>query len=90
MLLIRHAIGSRLFYQTENFEIQSKENLWRITVSIPKDQVEQIITFKDELNIFMVGKNEKTWYYSSNAEIDYQENLNKLVIIADHKTVYPV
>ena len=90
MLLIRHAIGSRLFYQTENFEIQLKDNMWMISVSIPTDQIEEIIKFKEELNLFVVGENEKTWFYSSNAEIDYQENVNQLVILADHKTVYPV
>lgn len=90
MLLIRHAIGSRLFYQTENFDVELKENKWMITVSIPNEPVEEIMKFKEELNIFIVGENKKTWYYSSNAEMDYQENLNKLRIIADHKTVYPV
>ena len=90
MLLIRHAIGSRLFYQTENFEIQLKGNMWMISVSIPADQIEEIIKFKEELNLFVVGENEKTWFYSSNAEIDYQDNVNQLVILADHKTVYPV
>ena len=90
MLLIRHAIGSRLFYQTENFEIQLKDNMWMISVSIPPDQIEEIIKFKEELNLFVVGENEKTWFYSSNAEIAYQENVNQLVILADHKTVYPV
>ena len=90
MLLIRHAIGSRLFYQTENFEIQLKDNMWMISVSIPPNQIKEIIKFKEELNLFVVGENEKTWFYSSNAEIDYQENTNQLVILADHKTVYPV
>ena len=73
MLLIRHAIGSRLFYQTENFDIQLKENKWVISVSIPTEQIEEIIKFKEELNLFVVGENEKTWYYSSNAEIEFNK-----------------
>ena len=71
MILIRHAIGSRLFYQTENFDVQQKGNQWTITVSVPEDKIEQIRKFKDELNFFVVGEHEKTWYYSSNAEIEY-------------------
>lgn len=90
MLLIRHAIGSRLFYQTENYEIQPKDNLWMICVSIPKDQIEQIIKFKEELNLFVVGENEKTWYYSSDSKIEYNEKEQQLVVLTDHKTVYPV
>ena len=90
MILIRHAIGSRLFYQTENFDVQQKGNQWMISISIPEEQAEQIRKFKDELNYFVVGENQKTWYYSSNAEIEYQDKENKLVVLADHKTVYPV
>lgn len=90
MILIRHAIGSRLFYQTENFDVQQKGNQWTIAIFIPGDKIEQIRKFKDELNFFVVGENEKTWYYSSNAEIEYQDKENKLVVLADHKTVYPV
>ncbi len=90
MILIRHAIGSRLFYQTENFDVQQKGNQWAIAVSVPEDKIEQIRKFKNELNFFVVGEHEKTWYYSSNAEIEYSDKENQLVVLADHKTVYPV
>ena len=53
------------------------------------DQKEEIIKFKEELNLFVVGENEKTWFYSSNAEIDYQ-GYKSASYFADHKTVYPV
>ena len=90
MILIRHAIGSRLFYQTENVDIQQKEKKWIISISIPEEQAEQIIQFKEELNFFVVGENEKTWYYSSDGEIEYRKEENQLVVYADHETVYPV
>jgi hypothetical protein len=90
MLLIRHAIGSCLFYQTENFDIVQNEKTWIISASIPDAQAKQIMKFKEELNLFVVGNNQKTWYYSSDAKIEYQENAYQLVVHADHKTVYPV
>lgn len=90
MILIRHTIGSRLFYQTDHFEIQKNGNKWLISVSIPKDQIEQILKFKDELNFFVVGDHQKTWYYSSGVELEYLENVNQLIVIADHQMVYPV
>lgn len=90
MLLIRHAIGSRLFYQTTDFDIQQEKNKWMISVSVPKEQAKQIIKFKDELNFFVVGDHEKTWYYSSDAQIEYKDEINQLVVFANHKTVYPV
>ena len=90
MLLIRHAIGSRLFYQTENFDVQQKGNQWILSVSVPEEQAKQIIKFKDELNFFVVGDQEKTWYYSSDSNIEYVNGDNQMLIYADHKTVYPV
>lgn len=90
MLLIRHAIGSRLFCQTENFDVQQKGNQWLISVSVPMEQAKQIIKFKDELNFFVVGDHEKTWYYSSDSNIEYVNGDNQMLIYADHKTVYPV
>ncbi|WP_251032900.1 hypothetical protein [Bacillus sp. ISL-7] len=45
--------------------------------------------FQDELNIFEAKENEKTWYYSSDSQINFQPNEKQLVILADHKTVYP-
>ncbi len=90
MLLIRHAVGSRLFYQTENFDIQEKEDKWIISISVPEEQAKQIVKFKEELNLFVVEKNEKTWYYSSDANIVFNEDLNQLIVFVDHKTVYPI
>ena len=54
------------------------------------EQAKQIIKFKDELNFFVVGDHEKTWYYSSDSNIEYVNGDNQMLIYADHKTVYPV
>jgi hypothetical protein len=45
---------------------------------------------KEELNLFEVKENEKAWYYSSDARIEFNDGENHLIILADHKTVYPV
>jgi hypothetical protein len=90
LLLIRHSIGSRLFYQTDHYNIQPKEDKWVISIEIPENEVNEIIKFKEELNLFEVEKNQKTWYYSSDADVHFNRANNQIIIIADHKTVYPV
>ncbi|MEK3856563.1 hypothetical protein [Cytobacillus sp. FSL H8-0458] len=89
MLLIRHSVGSRLFYQTNEYNIQSIGDKWVISIEITEDEAIKIIKFKEELNLFDVEKNQKTWYYSSDANIEFN-NENQMIITADHKTVYPV
>ncbi|WP_157412929.1 hypothetical protein [Neobacillus drentensis] len=49
-----------------------------------------LLKFHDELNIFDAEANQKTWFYSSEGNVDYLENEGKLLIFADLKTVYPV
>jgi hypothetical protein len=89
MLMIRHAIGSRLFFQTDKFCISQKDTYWEISTQVTSEAAEQIMKFHNELNIFEVGKTDKTWFYSSDANIKVRRDDNFLVILADHKTVYP-
>jgi hypothetical protein len=90
MLLIRHSVGSRLFHQTDEYDIQSIGDKWVISIEITEDEAKNIIKFKEELNLFDVEKSQKTWYYSSDAEIVFNKVENQMIITADHKTVYPV
>lgn len=90
MLLIRHAIGSRLFYQTDDYNIQPQEDKSIISISIPEEQAKEILKFKEELNIFDVEENQKTWYYSSDANVVFNKAKNQIIISTDHKSVYPV
>lgn len=89
MLMIRHAIGSRLFLQTEDYSVLPQGDNWVITAAANKEELENLIAFKEELNLFIVGKNEKTWYYSSDASIKIVDS-DKVQVTADHKTVYHV
>lgn len=90
MLMVRHAIGSRLLCQTEEYTIEEVGGLWKITFPVDIETSSNVLAFKGELNIFEVRENEKAWYYSSDAQIDYQPEERRIVILADHKTVYPV
>lgn len=89
MLLIRHSIGSRLLCQTELYTIENKGERWEISLPVDEETSSKILNFKHELNVFQVNEMEKIWYYSSNEQVNYQPNEKQLVILADHKTVYP-
>jgi hypothetical protein len=89
MLMIRHSIGSRLLCQTNIYTIEKKDHHWLISLPVDVETASGILNFQDELNIFEVKENEKIWYYSSEAQINYQSKEKQLVILADYKTVYP-
>jgi hypothetical protein len=88
--MIRHAIGSRLLFQTDIFEINEKNDKWEISIPVKKEDVQEVLKLKEELNLFEVTEQEKAWYYSSNAQIELNDEGNELLIAADHKTVYPL
>ncbi|MEH7224038.1 hypothetical protein V7112_09525 [Bacillus sp. JJ1566] len=90
MLLIRHSIGSRLFYQTEEYEIHPEQDRWVISIKISEEEAKEVIKFKEELNLFDVEENQKTWYYTSDGSVEFNKDKCIIMIIADHKTVYPV
>ncbi|MFS0820876.1 hypothetical protein [Bacillus sp. 1P02SD] len=90
MLLIRHSIGSRLFYQTDEYEIHPEQDKWVISLKISDEGAKEVIKFKEELNLFDVEENQKTWYYSSDGNVEYNQEKCTITITADHKTIYPV
>jgi hypothetical protein len=90
MLLIRHSIGSRLFFQTDEYDIQPQGDKWVISIEMTEEEAKEIIKFKEELNLFDVEKDQKTWYYSSDANVEFNKVKNQTMINADYKTVYPV
>ncbi|TSI11047.1 hypothetical protein [Lysinibacillus sp. BW-2-10] len=91
MLYIRHTVGSRLFFETTEYNINQLGNGWGISFLIDKESADTLIKFRNELNIFHVeGDHQKTWYYSSEGKLEFLENEGKFVIFVDHKTVYPV
>lgn len=88
--MIRHAIGSRLLFQTNEFDIKQANGKWKISLPVKREEVQEVLILKEELNLFEVKENEKAWYYSSDSEIEMCEEGLHLIILADHKTVYPV
>ncbi|MFJ5758905.1 hypothetical protein ACIQAA_07100 [Neobacillus sp. NPDC093182] len=71
MLMIRHSIGSRLLCQTTNYRIEKQDDRWQISLSIDEETASKVSEFQEELNIFEVKEKEKTWYYSSDAKINF-------------------
>lgn len=91
MLYIRHTVGSRLFYESNDYQISPITNGWDVSFNVDQETAETLLKFKDELNIFHVQSDqEKTWFYSSEGNVQYIEGENQMVITVDHKTVYPV
>lgn len=93
MLYVRHTVGSRLFCETTEHEINNVKNSWEISFKTNKETANTLLKFRDELNIFYVeedNQNQKTWFYSSEGNVHFLEDESKCIIICDHKTVYPV
>ena len=93
MLYVRHTVGSRLFCETTKYEIKPVENSWEISFKVDQEIANTLLNFRDELNIFYVeedNQNQKTWFYSSEGNVHFLEEESKCIILADHKTVYPV
>lgn len=93
MLYVRHTVGSRLFCETTKYEIKPVENSWEISFKVDQEIANTLLNFRDELNIFYVeedNQNQKTWFYSSEGDVHFLEEESKCIILADHKTVYPV
>ena len=90
MLYVRHTVGSRLLYETTEYDILTVDNGWEISFRSDKESVATLLKFQDELNIFHVEDNLKTWYYSSEGNVSLIEEESKVLISVDHKTVYPV
>lgn len=91
MLYVRHTVGSRLFYETNDYEIVQQEEKWEISFRTDLETANTILKFKEELNIFHVqNDHEKTWYYSSKGNVIYQNDEKIMTIIADNQMIYPV
>ena len=91
MLYVRHTVGSRLFFETNDYKISPINENWEISFTIDRETAENLLKFKDELNIFHVQEDhEKTWFYSTEGKVNYLADEHKMVITVDHKTVYPV
>ena len=90
MLYVRHTVGSRLLCETTEYQIVPVDNGWEISFIIDNETAALLEKFRDELNIFHVEENQKTWFYSSEGKVNFLEDESKFVIFTDNKTVYPV
>ncbi|WP_284637771.1 hypothetical protein [Paenibacillus silviterrae] len=97
-MYIRHAVGGRLFLDSEKhqtaFDLSRSENGWTFTIDLAEEQLaEELMKNRLELNIFVVDEdrqNQKSWYYSSDGAITYNKEERKLIIAADARMDYNV
>ena len=84
MLMIRHSIGSRLLCQTKNYSIEKQDEHWQISLSVDEETASTLLEFQEELNIFDAKEKEKTWYYSSDAKVNFRPEEKMLEIGRAH------
>lgn len=97
-LYIRHAIGGRLFLDTEKhqapFQLEHADGFWRFTLHVKEDaDAEDIVRHRHELNLFLIEEGElhkKSWFYSRDGLVEYDKEAGTLLILADSRMDYPV
>jgi hypothetical protein len=97
-MYIRHTLRNLLLLDSKkhnlNYSIEHLNNIWKFTIDISDTLIiEQILDNKNEINIFVVKDGDahnKTWYYSSEGDIQYDPSKQQLYITVDNKNEYSV
>ncbi|AZN41611.1 hypothetical protein [Paenibacillus albus] len=85
--LIKHAVGGRTFVDTDTdpriqFEVKAQDNGRKlITVYLPvgmEMEIAELLKWRQELNVFIFdelenGLQQKTWFYSGDGDLHYNE-----------------
>ncbi len=97
-LLVKHAVGGRTFIDTGKqfveYHLEKVEEKWHFVIKIPFGPiVKEILTWKDELNVFLFHEFEnqptkKTWYYVKDGPVTYNEQQQELTIVAHSRIEY--
>ncbi|MCM3081709.1 hypothetical protein [Brevibacillus invocatus] len=97
-LLIKHAVGGRTFLDTDKqpvaYQWEQSGTGWRLIVhKLSKASIEQILTWKDELNLFLFQQvpgepMKKIWFYIKEGQVMYDEAKEELTIEADSRIEY--
>lgn len=97
-LLIKHAVGGRVFIDSAREEVafthEWEADKWRFSIQIPRTAgVEQLLIWKDELNLFVFSQPEtgaevKRWFYVNEGEVSYDEGQQRLTIVAADSITY--
>lgn len=97
-MYIRHTVGGRLFLDTKlhqtRYEIVEKDGCWQFHIHLSDENLaNDILKHRDELNIFEVTEgqtHQKTWYYTRDGSVEYDQASKRLTIYANSKMDYPV
>jgi hypothetical protein len=94
-MYIRHTLGGRLFLDSEKhhapYSINHVNDQWIFTIKLgDKNIAEEILQHRNELNIFMIGEkpNQKSWFYSKDGTVNFDELNSTLTIVADIRMDY--
>ncbi|MBW7476091.1 hypothetical protein K0T92_15200 [Paenibacillus oenotherae] len=98
-MYIRHAVGGRQLLDsiqhTAGYEVEEAgSGNWKFVIRITDEHAaQQVLQHKNEMNLFVIGSgntSSKTWYYSSDGNVQYDRTNSMLVIVADAKLDYSV
>lgn len=96
-LYIRHVFGGKALLDSErhqaSFRLEQAENCWRFAIEPGHADIKRLLQLRDELNIFVVSKEDpacKTWYYTSDGNVRFDDKEGKIIILADAKFDYTV
>ena len=97
-MYIRHTVGGRLFLDTKlhqtSYKVIPQAHCWEFQIDVSDEKLaNDILQHRDELNIFEIVEgqsNQKTWYYTRDGSVQYDQAKNLLTIYADSKIEYPV
>ncbi|WDL98529.1 hypothetical protein [Alicyclobacillus sp. ALC3] len=97
-LRIHHAVGSRVFFDSDRegvgFDVRQDGDTWQFTVQSPRTPAcEQVLEFKDELNVFIFREEngqsaEKVWFYAGHGDVTYDDALQQLRIVTHGRITY--
>lgn len=99
-MYIKHSIGGQTFFdgmkREGRYEMVEKPGgtIFRMKIGNAAE-ANELVKFRNELNIFVVDSNphqpqQKTWYYTSKGQVEYDSHQGVVEILADGKITYPV
>ncbi|ALS22933.1 MULTISPECIES: hypothetical protein [Paenibacillus] len=97
-LLVKHAVGGRTFIdtgkQSVEYKLEQSGDNYKFTLSVPPDSnVEEILRWKSELNVFVFYESDdqptkKVWFYVKDGPVAYDPQNKQLTIVAQSKIEY--
>jgi len=96
-LLVKHAVGGRTFIDSGkdgvSYQWERAGEETRFVLSVPPERVQEIMKWKDELNVFLFQEQEgqpikKIWFYVKDGPVAYDAASGQLTILAQSKIEY--